>query len=195
MIQKHGGSFFMGWGAGFSAPLGPWTVDANSGGRTLQNPVPLGLIPARPRFLGQAPPPPAAAPATPATGNEPFSLPQDVANGWADKIDESMRQVQAIQDYVRAHPAEAAASGLTQDAAGLPPSGNLAEFPHLKTVYDKLRAGQEVTEAEMDLIPALGTALIVPSQKLAVLQPSLLTATNIALGAGVLALAVGLAVL
>lgn len=191
MTQKHGGTFFMGQGMGFSAPFGPWTADSKGVRRDLQNPVALGLLPARPRFLGEAVPPPSA----PATGNEPFSLPQDVANGWADKIDEYMRQVQAIQDYVRAHPSEAAASGLAKDAAGLPPSGNLAEFPHLKTVYDKLRAGQEVTELEMDLIPALGTALVVPSQKLAVLQPSLLTTTNIAIVGGVLALAVGLTVL
>jgi len=152
----------------------------------------LGLLPTRPRFLGQASTPPAA---DPVPANEPFNLPQEIARDWADKIEAYMQQVQAIQDYVRAHPAEAASSGLAKDAAGLPPSGDLAASRNLKTVYDKLRGGHAVTEAEMDLIPALGVALIAPNQKIAVLQPTLLTTTNIAVAAGVLALAIGLAVL
>jgi hypothetical protein len=193
MSRNHGGSFFMSRRNAFLAPFGPWYASPVGTRRDLQNPVILGLLPARPRFLGQASTPPAAA--DPAPGNEPFNLPQEVARDWADKIDAYMAQVQAIQDYVRTHPAEAAASGLVKDAAGLPPSGDLSAFPHLKAVYDKLRAGHAVTEAEMDLIPALGVALIAANQKMAMLQPTLLTTTNIAVAAGVLALAIGLAVL
>lgn len=187
MSQKHSGAFFMGQGRAFPAPFGPWHPDPRGSRRDLLNPIMLGLIlPSGPRRLGEASTPAAA---------EPFVLPQDVANQWADKVDGYLSQVQAIQDYVKAHPEEAVASGLAKDAMGLPPSGDIAAFPHLKSVYDKLRAGKEVTELEMDLIPALGVALIAPSQKLAVLQPPLVTPINIAVGAGIVALAVGLMVL
>lgn len=193
MSQKHSGAFFMGQGRAFPTPSGPWHQDPRGARRDLLNPVMLGLIlPADPRRLGQASSP---APSAPAAGSEPMQLPMEVAREWADKVDAYMQQVQAIQDYVKAHPDEAAASGLAKDAVGLPPSGDIAAFPHLKIVYDKLRAGKEVTEAEMDLIPALGVALIAPSQKLAALQPSLVTPLNIAIGAGIVALAVGLVVL
>lgn len=178
----------MGQRTAFAASFGPWHADPRFARRVLQNPVTLGLISVRPHFLGQAPDPIPA-------GNDPFVLPQDVANQWAAKIEGYMIQVQAIQDYVRAHPAETAASGLAKDAQSLPPSGDLAAFPNLKAVYDKLRAGREVTEAEMDLIPALGVALIAPSQKLATLQPSLVTPINVGISAGILALIVGLVVL
>lgn len=180
MSQKHGGAYFMGQGPSFAAHAGPWHTDPGISRRDFQNPVLLGLL------MGQA---------TTSSADEPFTLPLEVSREWADRVDGYLLQVQAIQDYVREHPAEAASSGLSRDAASLPPSGDLSAWPKMKAVYDKLRAGDEVTEEELDLIPALGTALVSVNQKLAALQATLLTPLNIGIGAGILALAVGLVVL
>jgi hypothetical protein len=184
MSQKHGGAYFMGQGPSFAAHAGPWHPDPGLSRRDFRNPVPLGLI------LGQA-----ASPAVEASTDEPFTLPLAVSREWADRVDGYLLQVQEIQDYVRANPTEAAASGLAREAAALPPTGDLAAWPKLKAVYDKLRGGLEVTEAELDLIPALGTALVSANQKLAALRTTLLTPLNIAVGAGVIALAAGLLLL
>lgn len=183
MNQRPGG-FFMGQPSAFIAHA---TL------RDFQNPVALGRIdPPRTIALAQSASP---SPAPASSGNDPLGLPIDVAHEWADKIDGYMKQVQDIQDYVKAHPSEATTSGLVKDAAALPPSGDLAAWPKMKALYDKLRAGQDVTELELDIVPALGVALISANQKMAALQTSLLTPTNIGIGAGILALAVGLVVL
>lgn len=129
----------------------------------------------------------------------PIQFAPGASKDWATKIEAWMQQVQAIQDYVKAHPTEAAAAALDKDAANLPSSGDIASYPKLKAVYEKLKAEQPVTEDEMSCVPALQAALIPANQKLAALQApatsGILTPTNIGIGAGILALAVGIVVL
>lgn len=188
MSQRHGGAFFMGQNAFFSASYGPWYAVAQPPVPEFRGPF-LQRRPLTVRWMGQGQ-------GTPPAGAQPLT--KAAAAEWADKVDVYLRQVQAIQDYVKAHPAEAAAAGLDRDAANLPPSGDLAGYPRLKAVYDKLRAGDPVNPVEMGCIIALETALTPANEKLARLQaqaPSLLTPTNIGIGAGILALAVGLVVL
>lgn len=150
------------------------------------NPISLGIpIP----IIGQS-----AAPEDP-TASEPMQLPAEVSREWADKIDLYLKQVQAIQDYVRAHSEEAQASGLTKDAAALPASGDLSAWPKMKDLYDKLRAGQPVLEEDLDLVPALGVALISANQKLPPAGGLALSPLQIGIGAGIVALAIGVMVL
>lgn len=178
MSQRHGGAFFMGSTSGFAAPYGPWYAAPARRAAMLAGPV-------RAYALAQA--------------AQPIQFQPGASKDWASKIETWMKQVQAIQDYVKAHPAEAAAAGLDKDAANLPASGDIASYPKLKIVYDKLMAEQPVTQDEMACVPALQAALIPANEKLTALQgqaPStLLTPTNIGIGAGILALAVGLVVL
>lgn len=167
----HGMGFFSGLGA-----ARPRAVD-------FLNPIALGIPIA---ILGQNAP--TAAP-------EPMQLPIPVASEWADKIDLYMKQVQAIQDYVKAHPEAAQASGLAKDAAALPASGDLAAWPKMKDLYDALRAGHPVLESDLDLVPALGVALISANQKLPPDGGLTLSPIQVGIGAGILALAVGVVVL
>jgi hypothetical protein len=190
MSQRYGGAFFMGQNYFLSAAYGPWIAVAQPPVPEFRGPF-LQRRPLMVRWMGQGQP-------TPPAGSQPLT--PEAAKEWADKVDVYLGQVQAIQDYVKAHPTEAAAAGLDRDAANLPPSGALASYPRLKAVYDKLRAGDKVEPVEVGCIVALEAALGQANEKLARLQaqeaaPSILTPTNIGIGAGILALVAGLVVL
>ncbi len=115
---------------------------------------------------------------------------------WLSKIHQYMDVVGQIQAWVQANPAQAVSVGLDKDAANLPPSSDISSYPKLAQVVDDLQNHRPLDTSELQCVQNLGAAVGAAQDKIAAFQGSLLTTPmGIGIGAGILALVVGVVVL
>ncbi len=115
---------------------------------------------------------------------------------WLSKIHQYMDAVGQIQAWVQAHQTEAVSVGLDKDAANLPPSSDISSYPKLAQVVDDLHNHRALDTSELQCVQNLGAAVQAAQDKIAAFEGNLLaTPVGIGIGAGILALVVGVVVL
>jgi hypothetical protein len=124
------------------------------------------------------------------------ALPPAVAAQWVSKIQSAMADVTAIQAWVSSHATQAASVGLDKDAANLPASGKVEDYPALSALVAALNAGQPVDQGQLSCIDQLQAATAAAKAKMAAFTPSfadfIQSPTGIGVAAGVGAVGVGL---
>lgn len=124
-------------------------------------------------------------------------LTTDQAAQWVSKIRSAMNDVGTTQAWVASHAQQAASVGLDKDAADLPPTGNVQDYPQLASLMAALQSNQPVDPAQLSCIDQLTTATAAAKAKIAAFPPSfadfIQSPTGIGIAAGVGAVGVGLA--
>lgn len=127
------------------------------------------------------------------------TLTSDLEASWLSKIRSYMSDVGMIQDWVRANPEKAASVGLDKDAANLPPSSDVASYPKLAQVVDDMENHRPIDTSGLQCVQNLGAAVQAAKDKIDAFPVGFAqfatSPLGIGLGAGVLALAVGLVLL
>lgn len=122
---------------------------------------------------------------------------KDQAAQWVSKIQAAMSDVGTIQAWVAGHAQQAASVGLDKDAADLPPTGNIQDYPQLAAIVTALQSNQPVDLTQLSCIDQLQTATAAAKAKIAAFPPSfsdfIQSPTGIGIAAGVGAIGVGLA--
>lgn len=127
---------------------------------------------------------------------QPAPLSSDQAAQWVTKINSALSAVATIQGWVAAHAPQAASVGLDKDAAALPPTGNLQDYPVLAGIVSDLQAGRPVDMTQLACIDQLTAATQAANTKIAAFPRSfsdfITSPVGIGVAAGVGAIGVGL---
>lgn len=126
------------------------------------------------------------------------ALSQELRDQWLSKIDVSMGEVEKIQDWVKSHPEEARSVGLDRDVLNLPPSSDVASYPKLAGIVAALKSGEPIDTTELQCVESLMVAVKAANEKIDAFSGGFVnfakSPLGIAIGAGIVALGVGLVV-
>lgn len=124
------------------------------------------------------------------------TLTSDQASNWVAKIQSSMADVATIQSWVSGHAQQAASVGLDKDAANLPPTGSIQDYPQLASIMADLQAARPVDMTQLSCIDQLIAATQAAKAKIAAFPASfadfIQSPTGIGIAAGAGAVGVGL---